>query len=78
MCRMCQSTQQASFNLSSFVFHALPCPQVKLADFGTADVDPLTVGNPVESCHIATLENTPIEMLCCGNQARQVGEKKKE
>ena len=46
--------------------------QVKLADFGTADVDPLTVGNPVEACHFSTLENTPIEQLCCGNQARQV------
>eukprot|EP00903_Cladosiphon_okamuranus_P011726 g11026.t3 len=44
---------------------------VKLADFGTADVDPLTVGNPVEACHFSTLENTPIEQLCCGNQARQ-------
>ncbi|CAN0410077.1 unnamed protein product, partial [Hapterophycus canaliculatus] len=46
--------------------------QVKLADFGTADVDPLTVGNPVEACHFSTLENTPIEQLCCGNEARQV------
>ncbi|CBN78046.2 conserved unknown protein (Partial), partial [Ectocarpus siliculosus] len=44
---------------------------VKLADFGTADVDPLTVGNPVEACHFSTLENTPIEQLCCGNKAVQ-------
>ncbi|CAM9154423.1 unnamed protein product, partial [Scytosiphon promiscuus] len=44
---------------------------VKLADFGTADVDPLTVGNPVEACHFSTLENTPIEQLCCGNEAQQ-------
>ncbi|CAM9880328.1 unnamed protein product, partial [Laminaria digitata] len=44
---------------------------VKLADFGTADVDPLTVGTAVEYGHFTTLENTPIEQLCCGRDARQ-------
>lgn len=46
--------------------------QVKLADFGTADVDPLTVGTAVEAGHFTTLENTPMEQLCCGSDARQV------
>ena len=45
---------------------------MKLADFGTADVDPLTIGMPVEYGHFTTLENTPIEQLCCGSDARQV------
>ncbi|CAM9567628.1 unnamed protein product, partial [Sphacelaria rigidula] len=44
---------------------------VKLADFGTADVNPGSVGAPVEAGHFTTLENTPIEQLCCGSSAQQ-------
>ncbi|CAN0054801.1 unnamed protein product, partial [Discosporangium mesarthrocarpum] len=44
---------------------------VKLADFGTSDVSPLTLGANVGPGHFTTLENTPVEYLCCGSKARQ-------
>ncbi|CAN0458082.1 unnamed protein product, partial [Hapterophycus canaliculatus] len=45
--------------------------QAKLADFRTADVDAATLGNRVDAWHFSTLENTPIEQLCCGYEAEQ-------
>lgn len=35
----------------------------KLADYGTADLDPTNVGQRIDLCHLTTLENTPIEFL---------------
>ena len=54
------------------VFGVRASIQVKLADFGTADVNPMTIGAPVGEGHFTTLENTPMEQLCCGSEARQV------
>lgn len=42
-----------------------------LADFGTADISPRTLGAPVAACNFTTLENTPPEFLLCGDAARQ-------
>lgn len=42
-----------------------------LADFGTADISPRTLGAPVTACNFTTLENTPPEFLLCGDAARQ-------
>ena len=36
---------------------------IKLADYGTADLDPGNLGKPVDVCHFTTLENTPMEFL---------------
>ena len=36
---------------------------VKLADFGTADGDALSLGAPVGAAQFTTLENAPIEQL---------------
>jgi serine/threonine protein kinase len=42
-----------------------------LADFGTADISPSTLGAAVAACNFTTLENTPPEFLLCGAAARQ-------
>jgi serine/threonine protein kinase len=42
-----------------------------LADFGTADISPRTLGAPVAACNFTTLENSPPEFLLCGSAARQ-------
>ena len=44
---------------------------VKLADFGTADVDERGLGAPVGLDHFTTLENSPIEQLVLGSGATQ-------
>jgi serine/threonine protein kinase len=44
---------------------------VKLGDFGTADVNPATLGAPVGLEQFTTLENTPIEQLLLGAGATQ-------
>ena len=44
---------------------------VKLADFGTADLSPETLGRPVGLEQFTTLENTPIEFLTEGDAAVQ-------
>lgn len=36
---------------------------VKLADYGTADLDEANLDQPIELAHMTTLENTPIEFL---------------
>lgn len=42
-----------------------------LADFGTADLSPDSLGAPVTAANFTTLENTPPEFLLCGARARQ-------
>ena len=37
--------------------------QIKLADYGTADLLEANMGKPVDVCHFTTLENTPIDFL---------------
>ena len=52
----------------------LPCDapsMVVLADFGTADLAPETLGAPIGEQHFTTLENTPPDFLLCGSGARQ-------
>jgi serine/threonine protein kinase len=44
---------------------------VKLGDFGTADVEPGTVGLPIGLEQFTTLENSPIEQLLLGTGATQ-------
>ncbi|CAM9674294.1 unnamed protein product, partial [Phaeothamnion confervicola] len=44
---------------------------IKLADFGTADVDASTLGQPIQVEHFTTLENVPPEQLVLGSRARQ-------
>ena len=44
---------------------------VVLADFGTADLAPETLGAPIGEQHFTTLENTPPDFLLCGSGARQ-------
>jgi serine/threonine protein kinase len=44
---------------------------VKLGDFGTADVNPATLGAPVGLEQFTTLENTPVEQLLLGAGATQ-------
>ena len=46
---------------------------VKLADFGTADLAPETIGRPVGLDQFTTLENTPVDFLTDGDAATQVG-----
>lgn len=36
---------------------------VKLGDYGTADIDPDTLGKPISVDHFTTLENSPMEFL---------------
>jgi len=43
----------------------------KLADFGTADVRPATLGGPLKAYHFTTLENAPPEFLLDGDAVRQ-------
>jgi len=43
-----------------------------LADFGTADLSPATLHQPVGVAHFTTLENTPPDFLLCAAGARQV------
>jgi hypothetical protein len=42
-----------------------------LADFGTADISPATLGKPVGCHHLTTLENSPPEILFCGSDVLQ-------
>ena len=52
----------------------LPCDEpslVVLADFGTADIAPETLGRPISEQQFTTLENTPPDFLLCGGGARQ-------
>ena len=44
---------------------------VVLADFGTADIAPETLGQPITDQQFTTLENTPPDFLLCGGGARQ-------
>jgi hypothetical protein len=44
---------------------------IKLADFGTADINTDTMGQPVGIDHYTTLENTPPEQLFYGSNAVQ-------
>jgi hypothetical protein len=43
----------------------------KLADFGTADINTNTMGQPIGVDHYTTLENTPPEQLFHGSNAVQ-------
>ena len=43
----------------------------KLADFGTADISPASLGQPISSRHLTTLENTPPDFLLLGTRAVQ-------
>ena len=43
----------------------------RLADFGTSDISPATLGQPVGTRHFTTLENTPPDFLLLGCGARQ-------
>ena len=43
----------------------------KLADFGTADISIATLGQPISSRHLTTLENTPPDFLLLGTRAVQ-------
>lgn len=45
---------------------------VKLSDFGTADVDPASYGEPIGLEQFTTLENSPIEQLLLGTGSAQV------
>ena len=42
-----------------------------LADFGTADVSPSTMGQPISLKHFTTVENTPPDFLLLGTHAHQ-------
>jgi serine/threonine protein kinase len=44
---------------------------IKLADFGTADINTNTMGQPIGVDHYTTLENTPPEQLFHGSNAVQ-------
>ena len=44
---------------------------VVLADFGTADIAPETLGQPITDQQFTTLENTPPDFLLCGGGANQ-------
>jgi serine/threonine protein kinase len=44
---------------------------VKLADYGTADMDESKIGAPIEHAHFTTLENAPPEFLLLGRGAKQ-------
>ena len=44
---------------------------VVLADFGTADIRPETLGQPITDQQFTTLENTPPDFLLCGCGANQ-------
>jgi serine/threonine protein kinase len=44
---------------------------VKLADYGTADINPQTLNTPLTVERFGTLENTPIDWLAMGSQATQ-------
>lgn len=43
----------------------------KLADFGTADMETASTGQPVAISHFTTLENTPPDFLILGDEAKQ-------
>jgi serine/threonine protein kinase len=43
----------------------------KLADFGTANIDPESNGQPLTIAQFTTLENTPPDFLILGDEARQ-------
>lgn len=49
-----------------------PCLAM-LADFGTSDISPATLGKPIELKHYTTLENTPPDFLLLGTKAVQDG-----
>ncbi|CAM9702314.1 unnamed protein product [Chrysoparadoxa australica] len=59
------------YGLGSVIFEFHERYLVKLADFGTADVSPLTLGEPIGIEHFTTLENTPMEQLLWGAEAQQ-------
>jgi serine/threonine protein kinase len=44
---------------------------IKLADFGTSTVGAGSLGDPIGPDQFSTLENTPIEYLLLGSEARQ-------
>jgi serine/threonine protein kinase len=43
----------------------------KLADFGSADVDPFSTGRAVQSLHFVTIQHTPPEYMYLGDHAQQ-------
>ncbi|RYE85063.1 MAG: hypothetical protein EOO65_01120 [Methanosarcinales archaeon] len=44
---------------------------VKLADYGTCDMQPSTLGGPFKSYHFTTIDNAPPEFFIMGNQVVQ-------
>lgn len=73
----CSNTEGAvlRYGLGSHVF-ALRMPRdsaviAKLADFGTANVDPCSSGQPIGIAHFTTLENTPPDFFILGDDAQQ-------
>lgn len=63
------------YGLGSHVF-ALRMPSshafiAKLADFGTANINPASNGLPVAIAHFTTLENTPPDFMILGDDATQ-------
>jgi len=63
------------YGLGSHTFAVqMPADQAyiaKLADFGTACIDPSVDGRPVTVSHFTTLENTPADFLILGDDAEQ-------
>ena len=58
---------------SSYRFH-VPAAEpslCKLADFGTSDIAPQTLGQPISGRQLTTLENTPPDFLLLGTAATQ-------
>ena len=57
------------------IFHIPTCTDgfdlLKLADFGTSVIGSGTLGDPIGANQFTTLENTPIEYLILGSEARQ-------
>ena len=63
------------YGLGSHIF-ALHMPAgeafiAKLADYGTANVNPATNGHPVTIAQYTTLENTPVDFMILGDKATQ-------
>jgi hypothetical protein len=59
------------YGLGNRVFRLPTALVIKLADYGTADVDPLTLDRPLSAAQFTTLENTDIDWLLHGSAAQQ-------
>lgn len=65
------SLANISYGVAGAVYRMQSHLWVKLADFGTADVDADSLGSLVGLDHFTTLENSPIEYLFLGSGAQQ-------